>query len=145
MIPRIPAYGLLPLVISLGLFALFCTQIPAVANGQDVRLVWDWVPSLRISLSFLIDGLSLTFALLITGIGAVIFLYARTYMAGHRQFGRFMLFLTSFMIAMLGLVLADNLIALFVFWELTTLTSYLLIGFNHEGERGGDPPCRPCL
>ncbi|MEL7344134.1 MAG: hydrogen gas-evolving membrane-bound hydrogenase subunit E, partial [Pseudomonadota bacterium] len=63
-------------------------------------------------------------------------LYSKTYLAGHPQFGRFAFFLTSFMLAMLGLVLADNLIALFVFWELTTITSYLLIGFGHDTAKG---------
>ncbi|MBL9059114.1 MAG: DUF4040 domain-containing protein, partial [Mangrovicoccus sp.] len=78
-----------------------------------------------------IDGLSLTFALLISGIGVLVMLFAASYMAGHPQHGRFSLYLTLFMLAMLGLVLSDDMIALFVFWELTTLTSYLLIGFTH--------------
>ena len=69
---------------------------------------------------------------MISGIGVFIFLYAGAYMAGHPQFWRFFLYLGGFMLAMLGLVTADNLIALFVFWELTSVTSYLLIGFNHE-------------
>ena len=128
--------GLLPALLSLALFAVFASQASAVANGPPLRLAWDWVPSLGISLSFLLDGLSLTFALLITGIGALVFLYANTYLAGHPLLGRFFLFLTGFMLAMLGLVLADNLIALFVFWELTTITSYLLIGFGHASENG---------
>jgi multicomponent Na+:H+ antiporter subunit A len=90
-----------------------------------------WIPSLQINLSFWLDGLSLMFALLITGIGALVMLYAARYLAGHPQYNRFALYLFSFMLSMLGLVLADNLIALFVFWELTTFTSYLLIGFSH--------------
>ncbi len=128
--------GLLPVALSLALFAFFAAQTGPIADGQVLRFAWDWVPSLGISLSFLLDGLSLTFALLITGIGAMVFLYSGTYLAGHPQFRRFVLFLTSFMLAMLGLVLADNLIALFVFWELTTITSYLLIGFGHATDKG---------
>ncbi|MEM1387658.1 MAG: putative monovalent cation/H+ antiporter subunit A [Pseudomonadota bacterium] len=128
--------GIAPVIFAAGLFAWFVTLAPDVAAGGVVRVAWEWVPSLGISLSFLLDGLSLTFALLITGIGALIFLYSNTYLAGHPQFGRFVLFLMSFMLAMLGLVLADNLIALFVFWELTTVTSYLLIGFGHETAKG---------
>ncbi|MGB0158038.1 MAG: putative monovalent cation/H+ antiporter subunit A [Thalassovita mediterranea] len=128
--------GLVPAVLSLALFAAFASQLPAIAAGDVQRLVWEWVPALGISLSFLLDGLSLTFALLISGIGGMVFLYANTYLAGHPQLTRFMLFLTGFMLAMLGLVLADNLIALFVFWELTTITSYLLIGFGHATENG---------
>ncbi len=128
--------GLVPVFISAALFVWFLTFTSAIGAGETLRYVIDWVPSLGISLSFLIDGLSLTFALLITGIGTLVFLYSNTYLAGHPQFNRFALFLFSFMLAMLGLVLADNLIALFVFWELTTITSYLLIGFGHETTKG---------
>ncbi len=128
--------GWLPIFVAAGLFVWFCQFIAPVSEGQVLRVAWDWVPSLGIALSFVIDGLSLTFALLISGIGTLVLLYSNTYLAGHPQYARFALFLTSFMLAMLGLVLADNLIALFVFWELTTITSYLLIGFGHETEKG---------
>ncbi|MEM1237341.1 MAG: putative monovalent cation/H+ antiporter subunit A [Pseudomonadota bacterium] len=128
--------GLAPVAMALALFVLFLSAVPSVAAGEVLRFAWDWVPSLGVSISFVVDGLSLTFALLISGIGTLVFLYSNTYLAGHPQFARFVLFLFSFMLAMLGLVLADNLIALFVFWELTTITSYLLIGFGHETENG---------
>ena len=128
--------GSVPVALAFGLFLWFLTFVPTVTSGEISRLAWGWVPSLGVSLSFLVDGLSLTFALLISGIGTLVLLYANTYLAGHPQFARFALFLFSFMLAMLGLVLADNLIALFVFWELTTITSYLLIGFGHEAEKG---------
>ena len=128
--------GLVPIAIAAALFAWFLGFLPQIAAGEALRWSVDWVPSLGITLSFLLDGLSLTFALLISGIGALVLLYSNTYLAGHPQYARFALFLTSFMLAMLGLVLADNLIALFVFWELTTITSYLLIGFGHETEMG---------
>ncbi|HBG97334.1 MAG TPA: putative monovalent cation/H+ antiporter subunit A [Rhodobacteraceae bacterium] len=124
--------GLLPVALSAVLFAGFLALVPQVADGGAIRLAWDWVPTLGIALSFLVDGLSLTFALLISGIGALVFLYSWAYLGRKPEFGRYTLFLTGFMLSMLGLVLADNLIALFVFWELTTITSYLLIGFNHE-------------
>ncbi|CAM5214145.1 Na(+)/H(+) antiporter subunit A [Alishewanella longhuensis] len=87
---------------------------------------------MEIQLSFLLDGLSLLFALLITGIRTFILLYANRYLQGHPALRRLFLFLLTFMGAMLGLVLADNLITLFVFWELTTVSSFMLIGFNHE-------------
>ena len=109
----------------------FATCLPAVMAGDVIRLSYGWVPSLGIDLAFLIDGLSLTFALLISGIGAIVALYSSAYLAGHPQLGRLYFYLTLFMVAMLGLVLADNLITLFVFWELTTVASYLLIGFDH--------------
>ncbi|MEL6913535.1 MAG: putative monovalent cation/H+ antiporter subunit A [Pseudomonadota bacterium] len=134
--PRKSVVGLLPVALAAGLFTWFCTFLPAVAAGEVVRLAWDWVPSMGIALSFVFDGLSLTFALLISGIGVGVFLFSYTYLASYAHFGRFMWFLSAFMLAMLGLVLADNLIALFVFWELTTITSYLLIGFGHETKNG---------
>ncbi len=132
-----PLYMRLAVALPVGLFVWFCTMIPAVAGGEV--LVWEtaWLPQLGIDLDLVVDGLSLLFALLITGIGAFIFLFAGEYMKGYRQRGRFTLFLVSFMLAMLGLVLADNLVALFVFWELTTITSFLLIGYSHE-----DPTAR---
>lgn len=126
--------GVLPVAFAAALFAGFATMVPAVAAGEVLRWQAEWVPSLGIGLGFLVDGLSLTFALLISGIGALVLLYSDTYLAGHPQYARFALFLTAFMVSMLGLVLADDLILLFVFWELTTLTSYLLIGFSHEAE-----------
>jgi multicomponent Na+:H+ antiporter subunit A len=128
--------GIVPVVVAAALFAWFVSLAPAIANGEVLRLSWEWVPALGVSLSFLVDGLSLTFALLISGIGVIVLLYSNTYLAGHVHFARFALFLTSFMLSMLGLVLADNLIAVFVFWELTTLTSYLLIGFGHDTVKG---------
>jgi len=103
----------------------------AVAAGP--RLVdLPWAPSLGLSLSFNLDGLGLLFATLITGIGALIVLYASRYLEGHPQGGRFYASLFAFMGAMLGVALSDNVLTLFVFWELTGFTSYLLIGFEHE-------------
>ena len=91
-----------------------------------------WAPSLGLSLSFNLDGLGLLFALLITGIGALIVLYASRYLDGHPHASRFYASLFGFMGAMLGVVLSDNILTLFVFWELTGFTSYLLIGFEHD-------------
>ena len=113
------------------LFLFFLQFLPGIAAGEPVRWVIPWIPSLDVNLTFWLDGLSLMFALLITGIGAMVMLYAAKYLAGHPQYDRFALYLFAFMLSMLGVVLADNLIALFVFWELTTFTSYLLIGFSH--------------
>ena len=90
------------------------------------------MPSLGISLAFHIDGLSALMLVLITGIGTCIFVYASGYLAREARRGRLLLVLLLFMLAMMGAVAADNLILLFVFWELTSLTSFLLIGFKHE-------------
>jgi multicomponent Na+:H+ antiporter subunit A len=81
-----------------------------VGGGGEIRLVWEWIPSLGIDLSFYIDGLSLVFGLLISGIGALVMLYSSKYLEGHEHFARFHLFLVLFMLSMLGLVLADNLL-----------------------------------
>ena len=108
---------------------------PEVASGSAVLQTWAWMPSIGLSLSFFIDGLSLLFILLITGIGTFILLYASSYLKGHADEGRFFFWLLLFMAAMLGLVSSDNLLALFVFWELTSITSYMLIGFHHESEK----------
>mgnify|MGYP001820198952 FL=1 len=123
--------GWIAVLIASAFFVGFWQALGPVGAGGSLRWSWDWVPSLGISLSFFVDGLSLTFALLISGIGALVMLYSTKYLAGHKHFARFFVYLTLFMMAMLGLVLSDNLLSLFVFWELTSITSYLLIGFTH--------------
>ncbi|MFT7571133.1 MAG: multicomponent Na+:H+ antiporter subunit A [Paracoccaceae bacterium] len=122
----------LPAAVAAGILLSF---LPAVGGGEVIRFAYEWVPSLGIRLSFFLDGLSLIFGVLITGIGAIVVLYSSSYMAGHPHFGRFFLYLLLFMFSMLGLVLADNLITLFVFWEMTTVSSYLLIGFDHTSAK----------
>jgi multicomponent Na+:H+ antiporter subunit A len=89
-----------------------------------------WVPGLDVALDFSLDGLGLIFSLLISGIGTLIVIYAGGYLKGHPMLGRFFLFLMMFMGAMQGVVLTDNVVTLFVFWELTSLASYLLVGFE---------------
>ncbi|KEQ05250.1 putative monovalent cation/H+ antiporter subunit A [Pseudorhizobium pelagicum] len=115
-------------------FLHFLTFLPEVADGGVVTGGFAWVPSLNLSFSWFLDGLSLTFALLITGIGTLIVLYSGGYMKGHPQLGRFLCFILLFMGAMLGLVVSDSFLMLFVYWELTSITSFLLIGFDHERE-----------
>src|SRR5690554_778701 len=110
----------------------FLTQAPRVIEGEALYLQLDWVPSLGMSLSFFIDGLALLFALLITVIGTFVLIYASGYLKGHQDLVRFHIVILAFMVSMLGLVLADGLLTMFVFWELTSITSYLLIGFSHN-------------
>lgn len=114
-----------------GLAAWLAIQAPEVIENGRILLEWEWVPSLGISLSFMLDGLSLLFGLLITVIGTFVLIYAGGYLKGHPDLVRFHIALMAFMVSMLGLVLADGLLTLFIFWELTSITSYLLIGFNH--------------
>ncbi|MFN8643848.1 MAG: putative monovalent cation/H+ antiporter subunit A [Candidatus Binatia bacterium] len=120
--------ALLPLAV----FAYLTAQIPAILAGETLQLSLAWVPSLGVGLSFQLDGLSLLFALLVSGIGTLIVVYAGGYLAGHPQLARFYAILLLFMTAMLGVVCAGDVLTLFVFWELTSITSYLLIGFDHE-------------
>ena len=122
--------GLLPL----GLFCYFLTCLPAALDHHPLTVAYTWVPSLHCALSFRADGLSLLFALLISGIGFLVTVYSGGYLKGHPLLGRWYAFLLLFMGSMLGVVLADNLLLVFVFWELTSLTSYLLIGFNSHEE-----------
>ena len=98
-----------------------------------------------INLSFYLDGLSWLFALLVSGIGALIFIYAGAYFGDEPLVGRFYAYMMIFMASMLGLVLADNLITLFVFWELTSFSSYLLIGHKHENEEARHAALRALL
>lgn len=121
-------------LVPFGLLLFFLRFVPALARGETFLRRVPWIPRLDVHLSFHLGGLSVLFALLISGIGALIFLYAARYLEEHPHRGRFFLFLLGFMASMLGLVLAENALALFVFWELTSLSSYLLIGFEHERE-----------
>jgi multicomponent Na+:H+ antiporter subunit A len=127
--------GWLLALLPAGLTAYFLSFVPRVAAGETVLERVVWVSALDVSLTMRLDGLSLVFALMICGIGTVIVIYAGGYLRGDRQLPRFYLLLLSFMAAMLGVVLADNLIVLFVFWELTSLTSYFLVGYKHEDEK----------
>jgi NADH:ubiquinone oxidoreductase subunit 5 (subunit L)/multisubunit Na+/H+ antiporter MnhA subunit/multisubunit Na+/H+ antiporter MnhB subunit len=97
---------------------------------------WVWVPSLGVNCSWLVDGLSLFFALVVSGMGVLVVFYAIFYLDdAFAHHGRFYGYLVFFMATMLGTVLSNNLVLLFVFWELTGLASFLLIGFLHgEGE-----------
>ncbi len=104
-----------------------------IEQGTQV-IPMEWVPSLGIGIDFRLDGLSLLFGFLISGIGTIVLAYAGTYMKGVPNTDRFFVALIAFMASMLGLVFSDNIISLFVFWELTSFTSYFLIGFKHEYE-----------
>ena len=119
-----------------GIAALFgCACLaylaPVVFSGEIVRWSIEWLPTLGLRFGFRMDGLAWMFALLIVGIGALVVLYAAYYLDRKDPIARFFLYFLLFMGAMLGVVLADNLILLVVFWELTSLSSFLLIGYWH--------------
>ncbi|WP_414831718.1 putative monovalent cation/H+ antiporter subunit A [Afifella sp. YEN Y35] len=116
------------------MFVYFLGLIAPIASGSVIANGFAWAPSLQINFSYRLDGLSLLFALLVSGIGTFILIYAGAYLKGHAHQGRFFSFILLFMGAMQGLVLADDFMTLFVFWELTSITSFLLIGFDHTRE-----------
>ncbi|WP_298190305.1 monovalent cation/H+ antiporter subunit A [uncultured Pseudomonas sp.] len=111
---------------------LLLSQQSAVFSGELLRVKLEWLPSLGLNLSLRLDGLGFLFALLILGIGLLVILYARYYLAKKEPMGRFFAFLLLFMGAMLGVVLSENLLLMLMFWELTSLSSFLLIGFWGE-------------
>ena len=126
--------AVLSALVPLGLFIYFASFIKRVSEGEIISQQYEWVPSFGVNLNFTLDGLSLLFSLLITGIGFLVFAYTAEYLKGHKYLDRFYGYLGMFMGAMLGLVLSDNLLSLFVFWELTSISSFFLIGFNNTSK-----------
>ena len=120
------------IALAVGLTAWLAAQWPAVLEQGALEWVWPWVPSFGVSLAFRLDGLSMLFAMLISTIGVLVLTYAAAYAGDPSKRRRLVGLLAAFMVSMLGLVLADDLIVLFIFWELTTIISYLLIGFQNE-------------
>ena len=113
----------------------FVQLVPEVSSGKTLQLVnFPWISVLGIDFALVLNSFSLLFSLLICAIGLLIQLYSLSYISDPRKRARLQWLLFFFMLAMLGLVLADNLMVVFVFWELTSLSSYLLIGFNHRHE-----------
>jgi multicomponent Na+:H+ antiporter subunit A len=111
------------------------TRYAGVVDGTDVVSTTPWVPGLDMTLDLRLDPLGLLLVTLVAGVGTLVFLYcARYFSATERGVGRFAGVLTAFAGAMLGLVLADDVLLLYVFWELTSVTSFLLIGYSDEKE-----------
>lgn len=123
---------LLGLAGAAGSLALLLPMLPEVATGHTLSLRLLWVPGLDVVYALRVDGLGLLFALLIALVGVLIVLYARAYLAGVPGQGAFFAALLLFMGAMLGVAVADSLVVLYLFWELTSLASFFLIGFHHE-------------
>lgn len=122
----------IPALIATAVTAWFAGFAGPISRGENPEYVSSWVEPLGVSLAFRMDGLTLAFALLISGIGAMVFLYAATYFRTDRRLASLLLTLMAFAVCMLGLTAADDAITLFIFWEGTTVTSFLLIGFDHE-------------
>lgn len=109
--------------------AILLTHAPAVLRGESPRAAWVWVERLGLEVSLFVDGLGLLFATMILGIGLLVIVYARFYLAKGDAMGNFYTYLLLFQGAMLGIVLSNNVLLLLIFWELTSLSSFLLIGF----------------
>ena len=125
--------------ITLAAFVGLLTNLPAVMAGDVVMFRADWIPSLGLNFTLMLDALGFFFATLILGIGLLIIAYARAYLARDDNMGEFFTYLLLFQGAMVGIVLSDNILLLLVFWELTSLSSFLLIGYwKHlpEGRQG---------
>jgi len=114
---------------------LLLREAPRVFAGEVLVSHWDWLPGLGLNLSLRLDGLGFLFALLILAIGLLVILYGRYYLSNNDPMGRFFSYLLLFMAAMLGVVLSENLLLMMFFWELTSLSSFLLIGYwSHSSE-----------
>lgn len=118
--------------VTLGCALLALLQYGAVAGGDVLRTTIPWLPQYGLNLIFRMDGFAWLFTLLVSVIGFLVVLYARYYMSPEDPVPRFFSFLLAFMGAMLGVVLSGNLIQLVLFWELTSLTSFMLIGYWHH-------------
>ncbi len=126
-------------VVTLMAFVGLLTNLPAVLAGQVVTARIDWMPQLGLNFTLMLDGLGFFFAFLILGIGLLIIAYGRHYLSRNDNMGEFFTYLLLFQGAMVGIVLSDNILLLLVFWELTSLSSFLLIGYwKHlpEGRQG---------
>ncbi|MFP5403324.1 MAG: monovalent cation/H+ antiporter subunit A [Gammaproteobacteria bacterium] len=125
--------------VTLASLTLLAPLFPLPFAGETLIEQRDWMPALGLNLAFRLDGLALLFAGLILGIGLLIVLYARYYLSERDSMGRFYAYLMLFMGSMLGIVLSENLIQLLIFWELTSLSSFLLISYwqhREEARRG---------
>ncbi len=125
--------------VSLLAFVGLLTNLPSVIAGEVVTARVDWMPHLGLNFTLMLDGLGFFFALLILGIGLLIITYARHYLSRKDNMGEFFTYLLLFQGAMVGIVLSDNILLLLIFWELTSLSSFLLIGYwKHlpEGRQG---------
>lgn len=127
--------GWFALIVPVILFAYLASYITQIAAGETITHEIAWIPAYGINFTAYLDGLSLIFALLITGIGSLVILYSIYYLSSDEPLGNFYVYLMMFMGAMLGVVMSDNTLVLYVFWELTSISSFLLIAFWYHRKR----------
>jgi multicomponent Na+:H+ antiporter subunit A len=133
--PRIHT-GWFVLPVPVIIFLYLCQYIPKVSNGDVFIYSIPWIPTFDIHLTSVVDGLSLVFALLITGVGSLVILYSIYYLSKHREaLHNFYVYILLFMGAMLGVVFSDHLFVLYVFWELTSISSFLLIAYWYQRKK----------
>ncbi|QQK79121.1 Na+/H+ antiporter subunit A [Salicibibacter cibi] len=122
--------GWFVLVVPLSIFVYLLMFLPMIAGGETAMYALPWIPAFNIDISFYVDGLGLVFGLIISGIGTLVVLYSIYYLDKAREaLHNFYVYLMIFMTAMLGVVFSDNLIVLYLFWELTSISSFLLIAY----------------
>ncbi|QPC47345.1 Na+/H+ antiporter subunit A [Mangrovibacillus cuniculi] len=128
--------GWFVLILPVVLFGYFISFVPLVRENQIVSETYEWMPSFGLNFIAYVDGLGLLFALLITGIGSLVVLYSIYYLDKVKEkLHNFYVYLLMFMGAMLGVVLSDNLLTMYMFWEFTSISSFLLIGYWYHRER----------
>ncbi|TQR30565.1 Na+/H+ antiporter subunit A [Lysinibacillus sphaericus] len=129
---RVAHLGWFVLSVPFILFLLLARYIPQIAEGKTFMHTYEWIPSFNINFTTYLDGLSMIFGLLITGVGSLVILYSIFYLSTKESLHHFYCYLLLFMGAMLGVVFSDNLMVLYTFWELTSVSSFLLIAFWHH-------------
>jgi len=130
-------------VVALACFALVGV-LAAATGGHPSTVSVGWIPAYDVALTFYVDGLALLVAGLATGVGALVFVYSRGYMHGEPNQAKYYATMLAFMGSMIGVALAGDLVVLFVFWEFTSVASFLLIGF-YTGERSSRRAARKAL
>lgn len=126
-------------VITLSALVVLLPALRGVFTGATLVQTWAWLPAIGLDFAFRLDGLGALFALLILVMGLLIIVYARYYLSARDSMGRFFAYMLTFMGSMLGVVLSENLLQLLVFWEMTSLSSFLLISYwqHREDARQG--------
>jgi multicomponent Na+:H+ antiporter subunit A len=121
--------GWIVFLVPAGLFIYLLSFVPELTEGNPIVHTWEWIPSIGINFTSYLDGLSMIFGLLITGVGALVVIYSIYYLSQNEMLYHFYVYLLLFMGGMLGVVFSDNMMVLYLFWEMTSISSFLLIAF----------------
>ena len=124
--------GYILAVVPAWFFIYFLRKTGSLTGDNALTEIYGWMPEIGVNINLYLDGLSLLFALLILGIGVFVIIFSNDYMKSYSDTKKFYFFMLFFMGAMLGLVFSANLIILYLFWELTSISSFFFIGFFHK-------------